>query len=44
MEPPAQAEDLYLGIVDVYAVEIYCDEGKKFVDEVSAYGKVAGRT
>ena len=44
LEPPVQAEDLYLGIVDICAVEIYCDEGKKFVDEVSAYGKAAGET
>ena len=44
LEPPVQAEDLYFGIVDICAVEIYCDEGEKFVDEVSAYGKAAGRT
>jgi hypothetical protein len=44
LEPPVQAEDLYFGIVDICAVEIYCDEGEKFVDEVSAYKKVTGRT
>lgn len=44
IEPPVQAEDLYFGIANICAVEIYCDEGKKFVDEVSAYGNVTGKT
>jgi hypothetical protein len=42
LDPPVQAEDLYLGTVKLCALEIYCDESKNFANEASAYVNAAG--